>query len=74
MTLLWVALIALLGSLLQSSTGFGFAIVSMALWPFFIPFKSVAVVTVIASFLMVSYISVKLRRHVLIQKTASKMD
>jgi uncharacterized membrane protein YfcA len=64
MTLLWVALIALLGSLLQSSTGFGFAIVSMALWPFFIPFKSAAVVTVIASFLMVLYISVKLRRHI----------
>lgn len=64
MTLLWVALISLLGSALQASTGFGYAIVCMGLWPFFIPFKSAAVVEVITALLMVMSISLKMRRHI----------
>lgn len=64
MTFLWIALIALLASLLQSSTGFGFAIVSMALWPLVIPMKSASIVTAIVAFLMVLYISIRLRRHI----------
>jgi uncharacterized membrane protein YfcA len=51
MTLLWVALIALLGSLLQSSTGFGFAIVSMALRPFFVPFESALISAIVTALL-----------------------
>lgn len=64
MIYLWVALIAMLGSMLQTSTGFGFAIVTMALWPFFIPFKAAAAVEVFSAFAMVIYISIKLRKHI----------
>lgn len=64
MTYLWVAIIALLGSMLQTSTGFGFAIVTMALWPFFIPFKAAAAVEGFSAFVMVIYISIKLRKHI----------
>ncbi|OLN30786.1 sulfite exporter TauE/SafE family protein [Desulfosporosinus metallidurans] len=64
MTYLWVGIIAFLGSMLQTSTGFGFAIVCMALWPFFIPFKVAAAVEVFSAFLMVIYISIKLRKHI----------
>lgn len=64
MTFLWIALIALLASMLQSSTGFGFAIVSMALWPLIIPMKSASIVTAIVAFLMVLYISAKLWKHI----------
>lgn len=64
MSYLGVAFIALLGSMLQSATGFGFAIVTMALWPFIIPFKVAAAVEVFSAFVMVIYISVKLRKHI----------
>jgi Sulfite exporter TauE/SafE. len=64
MSYLWVALIALLGSMLQTATGFGFAIVTMALWPFFIPFKAAAAVEVFSAFVMVIYISIKLHKHI----------
>ncbi|WP_407314029.1 sulfite exporter TauE/SafE family protein [Desulfosporosinus sp. SB140] len=64
MSYLWVGLIALLGSMLQTATGFGFAIVTMALWPFIIPFKEAAAVEVFSAFVMVIYISIKLRKHI----------
>ncbi|MDQ7092825.1 sulfite exporter TauE/SafE family protein [Desulfosporosinus sp. PR] len=64
MSYLWVALIALLGSMLQTATGFGFAVVTMALWPFIIPFKAAAATEVFSAFVMVIYISFKFRKHI----------
>ena len=41
---LLVALIALAGSFVQSTTGFGYAVTCMALWPLLLPFKTATVV------------------------------
>lgn len=57
------ALISFGGSFIQSSCGFGFAIVFMALCPMFMPFRTASILEAIAAFFMVVYIAVKLRRH-----------
>jgi uncharacterized membrane protein YfcA len=59
-----VGLIAAAGSLVQSSTGFGYAIICMALWPLFISFLSASIIEAITAFAMVVYITVRLRRHI----------
>lgn len=64
MDLLFVVIIAVVGSFTQSLSGFGFAIIAMALWPLVIPFHSAVLVEVITAFVMVVYISVKLFKHI----------
>lgn len=48
----------------QASTGFGYAIVSMALWTLFLPFKDAAVIEAITAFLMVVGLVAKLHKHI----------
>lgn len=64
MDLLFVAVIAIAGSFTQSLSGFGFAIIAMALWPLVIPFHSAVLVEVITAFVMVAYISLKLFKYI----------
>jgi len=63
MNLLYILLISILGSLVQASTGFGYAVVCMALWPLIMPFKVASAMEVITAFVMVVYLAVKLRKY-----------
>lgn len=60
----YLAFIGLLASLTQASTGFGYAIVSMALWTLFLPFKDAAVIEAVTAFFMVVGLVVKLHCHI----------
>ncbi|MGI5892523.1 MAG: sulfite exporter TauE/SafE family protein [Bacillota bacterium] len=64
MDLLFVVIIAVVGSFTQSLSGFGFAIIAMALWPLVIPFHTAVLVEVITAFVMVVFISWKLFKHI----------
>ena len=44
LTLALVGLISVAGSFVQASTGFGYAVTVMALWPLFLPYKTALVV------------------------------
>lgn len=59
-----IALIALLSAFIQSSTGFGFSIIAMSLWPLVMPLKYASAVTAISSFFVILGIAVKLRKHI----------
>lgn len=61
---LLVALISMAGSLVQATTGFGYAIICMALWPLVLPFRYAAVLECITAFFMVIGLAVKLRKHI----------
>lgn len=54
-----VALIALAGSFVQSTTGFGYAVTCMALWPLLLPFKTATVVELITATFMTVTIAVR---------------
>lgn len=58
------ALVALAGSCVQSSSGFGYAIICMAIWPMFMPFYTASILEAIAAFFMVIYIVVKLWKFI----------
>lgn len=58
------ALVALAGSCVQSSSGFGYAIICMAIWPMFMPFYTASILEAIAAFFMVIYIAVKLWKFI----------
>lgn len=58
------ALVALAGSCVQSSSGFGYAIICMAIWPMFMPFYTASILEAIAAFFMVIYIAVRLRKFI----------
>ena len=45
------ALVAFAGSFVQSSSGFGYAIICMAIWPMFMPFYTASILEAIAAFL-----------------------
>ncbi len=60
----WLVLIAAAASLVQSSTGFGFSILAMSLWPLVMPYKTAASVTAFSSVTMILFITWKLRRHI----------
>lgn len=64
MDLLFIAFIALIGSFIQSASGFGYAILCMALGSLILPFRVVTIVEVITAFAMVLYISIKLYKHI----------
>ncbi len=64
MDLIFVFVIAVLGSFIQSLSGFGYAILAMALWPLVIPFQSAVMVEITTAFVMVAYISVQLYKHI----------
>ncbi|MBU5479778.1 sulfite exporter TauE/SafE family protein [Blautia sp. MSJ-19] len=58
------ALVAFAGSFVQSSSGFGYAIICMAIWPAFMPFYTASILEAIAAFFMVIYIAVKLWKSI----------
>lgn len=64
MQLFLIAFIAFAGSLVQGTSGFGFALVCMSLLPFVIAFKTAVVLEAILAFIMVSYITIRLHRHI----------
>jgi uncharacterized membrane protein YfcA len=64
MDYIFVAAIAIAGSFAQAISGFGFAIIVMAIWPLVIPFQSAVLVEVITAFIMVLYITVKLIKNI----------
>ncbi|NMA67107.1 MAG: sulfite exporter TauE/SafE family protein [Clostridiaceae bacterium] len=64
MDLIFVVIIAIAGSFTQSLSGFGFAIIAMALWPLVIPFHTAVLVELITAFVMVLYISIKLFKYI----------
>lgn len=64
MSYLIVALAALLGSFVQSASGFGYAIICMSIWPLVLPFRSASIIEVLTAFVMVVYITLRLRRHI----------
>lgn len=59
LTFFLVALIALAGSFVQSTTGFGYAVTCMALWPLLLPFKTATVVELITAAFMSVAIAAK---------------
>lgn len=63
-TVLLVALVAFCGSLLQSASGFGFAMICMTFWTAFIPFVQASIIEVITAFFMVIYLAARLWRHI----------
>lgn len=64
MTYALAAIVAAAGSFIQSAGGFGYAIVCMALWPLFLPFRVAAVMEVMTAFVMVVYIACRMWRHI----------
>ena len=64
MLFLVTALIAFAGSFVQSSSGFGYAIVCMALWPLLMPFRTASILEAVTAFFMVVYITARLFRHI----------
>ncbi len=64
MNYLLIALVALMGSFTQAVTGFGYAIICMALWPLILPLRVASVLEVMTAFVMVIYISLKLCQHI----------
>ena len=58
------ALVAFAGSFIQSSSGFGYAIICMAVWPMFMPFYTASILESIVAFFMVIYIAVRLWKFI----------
>ena len=59
-----IIVIAMLGSFMQSTAGFGYAVICMALMPLIIPFRSAVVIEVFTAFVLVLIIAIKLRKHI----------
>ncbi|SHE51923.1 sulfite exporter TauE/SafE family protein [Alkalibacter saccharofermentans] len=57
-------LIILIGGVIQSSTGFGFAIFAMSLLPIIMPFKTAVIAVLCASIVMMVSIVIKLRKSI----------
>lgn len=64
MTLVLVALISVAGSFVQASTGFGYAVTVMALWPLFLPYKTALVVELAAALVLCVVIAARYWRFV----------
>ena len=59
-----MALISVAGSFVQASTGFGYAVTVMALWPLFLPYKTALVVELLAALALCVVIAVRYRRSI----------
>ena len=64
LTLALVGLISVAGSFVQASTGFGYAVTVMALWPLFLPYKTALVVELLAALALCVVIAVRYRRSI----------
>lgn len=63
-TLLPVVLVGFLGSFIQSTTGFGYAVTVMAIWPMLMPFKTAAVVEILTATTLTVSIAIKYRKYI----------
>lgn len=61
---LLVALIALAGSFVQSTTGFGYAVTCMALWPLVLPLRTATVMELLTAIFMSIYIAARYWRFI----------
>ena len=59
-----LVLIALLASILQGSTGFGYSILSMSLMPLLLPYRTAVTVTATSGVIMMLLFAVRLRKHI----------
>lgn len=59
-----LVLLALIASVLQGSTGFGYSILSMSLMPLLLPYRTAVTVTASSAIAMVLFFAVKLRKHI----------
>ncbi len=57
-------LTAFTSAVIQSTSGFGFGIIFMAIMTFFLPYKHAAVLSITTSFFMQTYTIIKLHRHI----------
>lgn len=56
--------VCFIGSVIQGTTGFGYALFSMAVLPFFLPLKTAAVVVLLLGFVSSVQIAFNLRKHI----------
>lgn len=61
---IFVFIICLVGSAIQGATGFGYAILTMAVRPFIIPFKTVSSVVLVLAFIMTGQMAIRMRKYV----------
>lgn len=54
----------LVAAFVQAATGFGFAIIIMSIWPMFLPVSEATQLMMFGSFVTVTYIAIKYRRHI----------
>ena len=59
-----IMLVSALGAFVQSLTGFGYAIISIALWTMVRPFKTAAVIEIVTAFFLAAWIAAKNRRQI----------
>lgn len=64
MEIVLIFLIYVMGSFIQGTTGFGFALFVMSFLPLFIPFPEVVLVVLLVNFVMTAQMTYRLRKHV----------
>lgn len=64
MEILLIFFICFLASVVQGATGFGYAIITMTLLPFFMPFKTVVVIVLLLSIGLAAQLAWKMRGHI----------
>ena len=64
MTSIFIAFVSLLGAGIQSTTGFGYAVLCMSLWTLVLPVKAASALQCISVFVMTLSITLKYRKHI----------
>lgn len=67
MEYIWIPLIALLASFVQTTTGLGFAIIAMCVLPLIMPFSAASVLTILSLLPMVLFLVIKNIKHLRIK-------
>lgn len=62
--LVLAVMVSLAGSFIQSTTGFGYAVTVMAIWPIFLPFKTAVVAELATALFMSTAIALRYRKHI----------
>ena len=64
MVFVFLVVTAAIGGFIQSSTGFGFALFTMALWPLVVPVVDATIMEMFAVLASIIYLVIKLRKHI----------
>lgn len=64
MTYLLLGIVVFIAAIIQSTSGFGFGIFSMALLPLFLPYKEANILTLITVFCLQLFTIIKFRKHI----------